>query len=108
LLFTISGKHIDITEALRAYAEEKTSKFPKHFDDINQNDAILDCEPGGNISVEIIVRAKLNKTFVITETSEDAYKSIDLAAHKMERQLRKSKEKQRDSHKHINNQTENQ
>ena len=100
MLFTISGKHIDITEALRAHAEEKTSKFPKHFDDISHVEVVIDSQPGDKISAEIIVKAKQNKTFVVTEISEDAYKSIDLAAHKMEGQLRKTKEKQRDSHKH--------
>jgi ribosome-associated translation inhibitor RaiA len=29
LLFTISGKHIEITEAIKKHAEEKTSKLPK-------------------------------------------------------------------------------
>ena len=27
--FIISGKHIDLTEALKTYAEEKTAKLPK-------------------------------------------------------------------------------
>ncbi|MHC4762609.1 MAG: HPF/RaiA family ribosome-associated protein, partial [Planctomycetota bacterium] len=28
MLFTITGKHIDITEALKRHAKEKTSKLP--------------------------------------------------------------------------------
>ncbi|MHC4582786.1 MAG: HPF/RaiA family ribosome-associated protein, partial [Planctomycetota bacterium] len=36
MLFTISGKHIEITEAIRRHAEEKTSKLPKYYNSINR------------------------------------------------------------------------
>ena len=54
MLFTISGKHIEITEAIRRHAEEKTSKLPKYYNSINQVEVIIDDEPGGDTSVEII------------------------------------------------------
>jgi len=100
LLFTITGKHIEITEALKAHAEQKTAKLPKYYNSINQIEVIVDNATGGNISVEIIVRAEHSNLFVATETSEDAYKCIDVAVHKLERQLRRKKTKQRDN-KHI-------
>ena len=100
MLFTITGKHIEITEAIRAHAEEKTSKLPRYFSSINQIEVIIDEAPGDNITVEIIVRAEHSNIFIVTETSEDAYKCIDLAVHKLERQLRRKKTKQRDN-KHI-------
>ena len=98
MLFTISGKHIDITEAIRKHAEDKTSKLPKYYNSINQVEVIIDGNHGGsNISVEIIARAEHSKVFVGSETGEDAYRCIDMAAHKLERQLRKAKGKERDN-----------
>lgn len=95
MLFTITGKHIDITEAIRKYAEEKTSKLPRYYSGINQVEVIIDCEPGGNISVEIIARGEHSKVFIGTERGEDAYQCIDVVVRKLERQLRRKKSKER-------------
>ena len=46
--------------------------------------------------MEIIARAEHSKVFVGTETGEDAYRCIDMAVHKIERQLRRIKSKERD------------
>lgn len=100
MLFTISGKHIDITEAIRRHAEEKTSKLPRYYDSINQVEVIIDGSKGGNTSVDIIARAEHNKIFIVKEAGEDAYKCIDVAVHKLERQLRRKKGRERNN-KHI-------
>ncbi len=97
MLFTISGKHIDITEALKRHAEEKTSKLPKYYDSINHVEVIIDVNKGGNTSVEIIARAEHSKIFIVTETGDDAYKCIDVAVHKLERQIRRKKTRERDN-----------
>jgi len=101
LLFTITGKHIEITEAIRNYAREKTSKLPKYYDSINQIEVIIDGSEGSNSSVEIIARGEHNKLFVVTETGQDAYQCIDIAVHKLERQLRRKKGKERDNKRII-------
>jgi len=100
LLFTISGKHIEITEAIRRHAEEKTSKLPRYYNSINQVEVIIDGSRGGNTSVEIIARGEHSKVFIVTETGEDAYRCIDVAVRKLERQLRRKKGKER-NHKHM-------
>ena len=97
MLFTISGKHIEITEAIKKHAEEKTSKLPKYYNSVNQIEVIIDGGQGGGSSVEIIARAEHSKIFVGTETGEDAYRCIDMAVHKLERQLRRAKSKERDN-----------
>ena len=97
MLFTITGKHIDITEAIRKHAEEKTSKLPKYYNSINQVEVIIDGSLSSNTSVEIIARGEHSKVFVVTETGEDAYRCIDLAVHKLERQIRRKKGKERDN-----------
>jgi putative sigma-54 modulation protein len=97
LLFTISGKHIDITENLRRHAQEKTSKLPRYYDSINQVEVIFDGSRSGSASVEIIARAEHNKLFIVGETGQDAYQCVDIAVHKLERQLRRQKGKERDN-----------
>ena len=97
MLFTISGKHIEITEAIKAHAQEKTSKLPKYYNSINQVEVIVDGGQGGKTSVEIIARAEHSKVFVGTEKGEDTYRCIDMAVHKLERQLRRVKSKERDN-----------
>ena len=100
MLFTISGKHIEITEAIRRHAEEKTSKLPRYYNSINQVEVIIDGSKSGNVSVEIIARGEHSKVFIVTETGEDAYRCIDVAVRKLERQLRRKKGKERDN-KHM-------
>ena len=104
MLFTIAGKHTDIPEAVKSYAEEKTEKLPKFYDVINQIEVVVDGKEGskeaGNIAVEIILRAERKKIFVVKEKGNDVYACIDLATHKLEQQLKKAKTKERDEKKH--------
>ena len=100
MLFTITGKHIEITDALRTHAEEKTAKLPKYYNSVNQIEVIIDGSEGNDVSVEIIARGEHGNVFIVTESGKDAYRCIDTAVHKVERQLRKKKEKQRNN-KHL-------
>ena len=97
MLFTITGKHVTITEAIRAYAEEKTSKLPRFYSGVNQVEVIVDgSDAGAKIGVEIIARGEHSNVFVATETGEDVLQCVDAAVHKLERQLRRKKTKERD------------
>lgn len=99
--FTISGKHIAITDSIRAYAEEKTSKLPRYYDGINHVEVIVDTGHGSDkVSVEVIAKGQHGNLFVATESGADAYPCIDGAVHKLEQQLRKKKAKERDD-KHM-------
>lgn len=106
MLFTITGKHIEITEAIRKHAEEKTAKLPKYYSSINRVEVIIDGNQGGDTSVEVIAKAEHSKIFVGSEEGQDAYRCIDMAVHKIERQLRKAKGKERDD-KHSGSQPDN-
>jgi putative sigma-54 modulation protein len=97
MLFTITGKHIEITEAIRSHAKEKADKLPRFFDQVSHVDVIVDAGQSGMPSVEIVVRAEHFGDIVAHEVGPDAYTCIDLAMHKMERQLKKIKEKHRDN-----------
>ena len=97
MLFNITGKHIDITEAIKTHAEKKTSKLPRYYDSISQVEVMIDGNEGGKIGVEIIARAEHSKVFVVTETGQDVRRCIGVAARKLERQLRRQKGKERDN-----------
>jgi putative sigma-54 modulation protein len=102
LLFTITGKHVEVTEAIKNHAEEKTSKLPRYYNGINQVEVIIDRGQGSSFSVEVIARGEHSNIFVVTEMGEDAYQCIDTAVHKLERQLRRKKSKERNK-KHTGN-----
>ena len=97
MLFTIRGKQIDITEAVKTHAEEKTAKLPRYYYSINRVEVMIDGNEGGKINVEIIARAEHNKIFIVTETGQDPRRCIDVAVRKLQRQLRRQKGKERDN-----------
>ena len=99
MLFTITGKHFDITDRIRAHAEEKTEKLPKYYNSINQIEVIIEGN-GADHGVEIIARAEHSNVFIAKEKGDDTLVCIDMAVHKLESQLRKKKEKERNN-KHI-------
>ncbi|MFH1097730.1 MAG: ribosome-associated translation inhibitor RaiA [Candidatus Desantisbacteria bacterium] len=88
---TITGRHVEVTEAIRAYAEKKIEKLKKYSDDLLDVHVIMDVEKKGQ-SMEIILNGagfSLNSK----ETTADMYESIDKAIAKMESQLKKHREK---------------
>ncbi len=97
MLFTIVGKHIEITDAIRGHAQEKAEKLPRFYDNVSHIEVIFEGSEGGNPGVEVLVRAEHQDVFVARENGPDAYACLDLAIHKLERQLKKAKEKQRDN-----------
>ncbi len=100
MLFTITGKHVEITDAIRSHAEEKTAKLPKYYSSINQVEVIIDSGDGSDAIVEVIAHAEHSNVFIAKESGQDTYACIDLAVHKLERQLRRKKKKQRNN-KHL-------
>ncbi len=99
MLFTITGKHFEITDQIRAHAEERTEKLPRYYNSINQIEVIIEGN-GADQGVEVIARAEHSNVFIAKESGDDTLTCIDMAVHKLERQLRKKKEKQRNN-KHI-------
>jgi putative sigma-54 modulation protein len=97
MLFTVTGKHIDITEAIRSHTKEKADKLPRFLDQISHVDVVIDAGQGGASSVEVVVRAEHYGDIVAHEVGPDVYTCIDLAMHKAERQLKKIKEKHHDN-----------
>ena len=95
---SITGRHVEVTDRIRNYAEEKTAKLPRYYDRVRAADVVLERE-GDLLSVEMIVAAVGPQTFGAKEVGPAALAGIGLLVDKLERQLTKHKEKNR-NHKH--------
>ncbi len=94
----LTGRHVDVSDDVREYIESKAAKLPRFYDRIHEIDVVLDHE-SEQFTAEMIVRADRKHTFVARETGPDTFVLIDLVVEKIERQLIKHKEKNR-NHKH--------
>lgn len=90
MVVTISARHMDVTEALRRYAEQKASKLMKYYDRIQEIEVVFDAGKD-SVSVEMIVNAEHRNMFVARHDIGDAYICIDGCVHKLERQLSEHK-----------------
>jgi putative sigma-54 modulation protein len=98
LQISFSGRHVEVSNDVKAYAEKKMAKMPRYYDRIRAIDVVLDHE-SDNFSVEVIISADGNP-FVAREVGPDTFALIDAVADKLERQLVKHKERFR-NRKHL-------
>src|SRR5215831_1958153 len=94
-------RHMDASQAVREYAAEKLEKIRKYFnkDPISAH-AVFSVERGFNHVADINITLPNGILINAKETTEDMYSSIDLATARIERQVRKWKEKIRDHKPH--------
>jgi putative sigma-54 modulation protein len=90
----VTGRHVEVTDDVRAYVESKVAKLPKYYDRIHEIEVVLDHE-SEQFTAEMIVRADHKQTFIASETGPDTFALIDLIVDKLERQLTRHKEKVR-------------
>ena len=94
MLVTISSRHMDVTEALKTFAEQKANKLTKYYDRIQEIEVIFDAGKD-RTSVEFIVNAEHKNMFIATHDEGDAYACVDAVVEKLERQLTEHKKKHR-------------
>jgi putative sigma-54 modulation protein len=83
---------MDVSPALRAYAEQKADKLNKYYDRIQEIEVVFDTGKD-SMSVEFIVNAEHKNMFVARHEDGDAYACIDACFDKLERQLSEHKKK---------------
>ena len=89
--YNIRGNKIDVTEAIEEYIKSKLSKVEKYFNDSAEVKAIISAK-GKDQKVEVTIwSGKYNVR--AEEVNEDLYAAIDLVLDKLERQLKKYKDK---------------
>jgi len=92
----LSGHHLDITPALRNYVTSKMERLERHFDHVTNLHVILSVE-------KLIQKAEGSlhvsgaKLFANAEHA-DMYAAIDALTDKLDRQIKKHKEKLKDHH----------
>ena len=92
----VSGHHVEVTEAMRGYVESKIERLERHFDIVSNVHCILTVE-----KLRHKAEAKVNVnggTIYADNTEEDMYAAIDGLVDKLERRVRKYKERLVDHH----------
>lgn len=102
----ITGHHVEVTDSLKAYVAEKLERLEKHFDHVNNVHVILSVEKLRQKS-EATVNVNGASLFA-DSTEEDMYAAIDSMADKLDRQIKKHKEKLKDHHQNEGSQIKHQ
>lgn len=95
---SVTFRHMDASEALKDYAHEKVDRIRKYFPDPIKAHVVLGCDRGYSHHADVVITLHNGIVIAGEETTEDMYSSIDLVMAKIERQVRRYKEKIR-SHK---------
>lgn len=93
--FSVTFRHMEATEALKSYAKERMEKIRKYFPDPISVNVVMSTERGYQHRVDVSLKLHNGLTVAGHETTENMYSSIDLVAAKIERQVRKYKDKLR-------------
>lgn len=96
----VSGHHIAITDSLRGYVESKIERLERHCDLISDVHCILTVE---KLRHKAEAKVNVNGGTIFAETTEDdMYAAIDGLVDKLDRQVRKHKDKLVDHHAREN------
>ena len=92
----LTGHHVDVTPALRDYVAGKLQRIERHFDHVSDVHCVLTVE-------KLLHKAEATihlsgSTIHADSTKEDMYAAIDGLVDKLDRQVRKHKEKLTDHH----------
>ena len=96
--FKITGKHIDVTDAIRDYARQKTERLHRYYDRIQEISVVID-QHDRAFEVEVLVDVEHHEPFVGKHRGEDLYGCIDQTVDKLERQLTDFKDRLRKQRK---------
>ena len=92
----VSGHHVEITDSLRGYVESKIERLERHFDLVSDGHCILTVE---KLRHKAEAKVNVNGDTIFAETTEeDMYAAIDGLVDKLDRRVRKHKEKLVDHH----------
>ncbi|MBF8781754.1 ribosome hibernation-promoting factor, HPF/YfiA family [Pseudomonas fulva] len=88
----ISGHHVEVTPSLRDYLDQKLKRLEGHFDKITNVQVILKVE---KLQQKVEATLQIPGGEVVANAEDaDMYAAIDALADKLDRQLKKHKEKQ--------------
>lgn len=91
---SVTFKNIESSEHLSAYAANKLNRFDKYLDNPAEANVVLSVEKFRHIAEISIVGDRLN--IYGKEETSDMYSAIDMVLDKIEKQIKKNKEKVKD------------
>ena len=103
----VKGKNVEISDAIRSYAEEKLGKLERQLADPTMVELELAVERNPSIADKIVAEATIwtkGPTLRAKERSTDMRASIDLLTDKLERQVTRYREKRRRRHRELDGQ----
>eukprot|EP01026_Neomeris_dumetosa_P084058 TRINITY_DN98128_c0_g1_i1.p2 TRINITY_DN98128_c0_g1~~TRINITY_DN98128_c0_g1_i1.p2 ORF type:complete len:103 (-),score=9.56 TRINITY_DN98128_c0_g1_i1:169-477(-) len=92
----VVGRHFEMTDPIREYAEKKAEKLPRHYDQIQMITFRVsgdDHHHTSEFGVELVIDVEHHNDFVATAKEHDVYKAIDQVVAKGVRQLTDFKDK---------------
>ncbi|MDZ4818605.1 MAG: ribosome-associated translation inhibitor RaiA [Planctomycetota bacterium] len=89
----ISTRHGHLSEGTQEKIRAKVSRLERYFERLTSIEVTVDLESSDFPEVHLNVSAEHKNDFVSSEKTDELWKSVDSAVHKMEQQLRKYKEK---------------
>lgn len=93
----LTGHHIEITRALRDYVNDKLERIERHFENVTSVHVILSVEKLRQ-KAEATIHVAGNDIFA-DAVDGDMYAAIDALIDKIDRQIKKHKEKLTDKHR---------
>jgi putative sigma-54 modulation protein len=91
---SVTFKNLDASDHLRAYVSEKLNRFDKFLDNPAEANVVLTVEKFRHIAEINIAGDRLN--IIGKEETNDMYSAIDMVLDKLEKQIKKSKQKIRE------------
>lgn len=88
---TVTGRHFEVTPAVRSYVDARLARLHRYTRQIHSAHVTLSTEKHRQ-RAEIILEAKGHE-FTSKDVSEDMFAALDSVTHKLERQLRRHKDK---------------
>jgi putative sigma-54 modulation protein len=94
---SVSGQHLEVTDSLRDYVTTKLGKLERHFDKVTKIHAVLSVE---KLRQKAEATVHINGADLFAESEdENMYAAIDALTDKLDRQVKKHKEKRSDHHR---------
>ncbi|MBV6305757.1 ribosome-associated translation inhibitor RaiA [Candidimonas humi] len=91
---SISGRHLEVTPAIREYVLNKMARVSRHFDHVIDTQVMLSVERLKH-TAEVTMRLR-GKDIHCAADDDNLYAAIDLLADKIDRQVIKYKDKVQD------------
>lgn len=94
--FSVTFRRMEATNALKQYAKERVERIKKYFPDPISVHVVMSTERGYSHRADVNVKLHNGLKLAGHEATENMYSSIDLVIAKIERQVRKYKDKLRE------------